>query len=171
MKILIAEDDPELARQTQDWLREAGHETVWVKAGYEALSRWFAQDGQQAQWVLRAVMMGVIALALVWNWNQVDQSHDWSTRQRSEEILALVEPNAIVLGWWDTVPGLQYLQLVEGQRPDVLAINRFLISGDDMYQLISENAAHRPIYINNPPVEFLQTWHVEPVGSLYRLYP
>ncbi|MBL9146520.1 MAG: response regulator transcription factor [Verrucomicrobiaceae bacterium] len=39
MKILIAEDDPELARQTQDWLREAGHETVWVKAGYEALSR------------------------------------------------------------------------------------------------------------------------------------
>ncbi len=83
----------------------------------------------------------------------------------------LVEPDAIVLGWWDTVPGVQYLQLVEGQRPDVLAINRFLISGDDMAQLIEENAAQRPIYINNPPVEFLRTLHVEPVGSLYRLYP
>jgi DNA-binding response OmpR family regulator len=39
MRILIAEDDPELARHTQDWLREAGHDTVWVNTGFEALSR------------------------------------------------------------------------------------------------------------------------------------
>lgn len=39
MKILIAEDDPELARQTQAWLKDAGHEAVWVKEGFEALNR------------------------------------------------------------------------------------------------------------------------------------
>ena len=140
--------------------------------GYDALSHWLNDEGaRRTTWAIRTVMVGVVVMALVWNWNQVDQSNDWSTRQRSEEILSLVEPDAIVLGWWDTVPGVQYLQLVEGQRPDVLAINRFLISGDDMAQLIEENAAQRPIYINNPPVEFLRTLHVEPVGSLYRLYP
>lgn len=145
---------------------------LWLGLGYDQLTHWLNDEGaRRTTWAIRTVMVGVVVMALVWNWHQVDQSNDWSTRQRSEEILSLVEPNAIVLGWWDTVPGVQYLQLVEGQRPDVLAINRFLISGDDMAQLIAENAAQRPIYINNPPVEFLRTLHVEPVGSLYRLYP
>lgn len=37
MKILIAEDDPELARQVQTWLQQAGHETLWSARGDEAL--------------------------------------------------------------------------------------------------------------------------------------
>ena len=62
-------------------------------------------------------------------------------------------------------------QLVEGIRPDVLAINRFLISGDDMLALIKSQAGQRPIYINNPPLELIQTMDVTQVGSLYRLEP
>ncbi len=37
MKILIAEDDPELARQALGWLDEAGHQTRWCTHGREAL--------------------------------------------------------------------------------------------------------------------------------------
>ena len=37
MRILFAEDDPELARQTRGWLGEAGYETVWCAGGKEAL--------------------------------------------------------------------------------------------------------------------------------------
>lgn len=37
MKILFAEDDPELARQTRGWLGEAGYETVWCATGADAL--------------------------------------------------------------------------------------------------------------------------------------
>ncbi len=37
MRILIAEDDPELARQTQAWLQQAGHQTLWSSRGREAL--------------------------------------------------------------------------------------------------------------------------------------
>ena len=37
MRILIAEDDPELARQTQGWLQQAGHQTLWSSRGREAL--------------------------------------------------------------------------------------------------------------------------------------
>jgi hypothetical protein len=160
---------------------------LWLGVGYQQMIDWFRayQDESSSNaaprhavtpptylpWLWRGVMIAIVLAALAWNWQQVDQSQDWSTRTRSERILALVEPNAIVLGWWDTVPGVQYLQLVEGERPDVLAINRFLISGDDMTQLIRTYAADRPIYINNPPAEFLKTMHVEPVGPVYRLYP
>ncbi len=37
MRILFAEDDPELARQTRGWLGEAGYETVWCATGDDAL--------------------------------------------------------------------------------------------------------------------------------------
>lgn len=150
---------------------------IWLGLGYQQFLDWFTgptaepNGANRLVWLWRGLMLGIVGLALVWNWGQVDQSQDWSTRERSEDILALAEPNAIILGWWDTVPGIQYLQLVEDQRPDVLAINRFLISGDDMSQLIEQNVAHRPVYINNPPAEFLQTMRVEPVGTVYRLYP
>ncbi|MCA9977700.1 MAG: hypothetical protein KC413_18200, partial [Anaerolineales bacterium] len=81
------------------------------------------------------------------------------------------EPNAIIFGWWETVPGVQYLQLVEGQRPDVLVINRFLIGGNEMNQLILRELGQRPIYINNPSIELLRVAKVTPVGPLYLLEP
>lgn len=145
---------------------------LWLGLGYQQILNWFKHEpATYLPQLWRGIMIAIVGIALVWNWGQVDQSHDWSTREHSEEILARVEPGAIVLGWWDTVPGVEYLQLVEGKRPDVLAINRFLISGEDMTQLIRNQAADRPIYINNPPAEFLKTMRIEPVGSVYRLYP
>ncbi|MEQ1751776.1 MAG: response regulator transcription factor [Prosthecobacter sp.] len=37
MNILLAEDDPELARQVLAWLTKAGHETIWHEDGDAAL--------------------------------------------------------------------------------------------------------------------------------------
>ena len=88
-----------------------------------------------------------------------------------EQIFATIEPNAVVFGWWDVVPGLQYLQQVEGERPDVLIINRFLISGDDMEKFILNEAANRPIYINNPPLSLVRSMDVEATDNLFRLTP
>ena len=146
---------------------------LWLGVGYQLLLDWLrtGREAQRAVWLLRGVMVLAVLAALVWNWSRVDLSSDYSTRQQSAEILRLAEPDAIVLGWWETVPGVQYLQLVEGIRPDVLAINRFLISGDDMLALIKSQAGQRPIYINNPPLELIQTMDVTQVGSLYRLEP
>jgi hypothetical protein len=116
-------------------------------------------------------VVGFVLLAVILNWGRVDRSNDWSTREQSEEILARAEPNALIFGWWETVPAIQYLQLVEGQRPDVTAVNRFLISGADMNQLIMSELGQRPIYVNNPSVELLRYVTVRPVGSLYLLEP
>ncbi len=38
MNLLLVEDDPELARQTGLWLREAGHSCAWREKGGEALT-------------------------------------------------------------------------------------------------------------------------------------
>ena len=37
MKLLLAEDDPELARQVLEWMTKAGHEVEWIEHGGEAL--------------------------------------------------------------------------------------------------------------------------------------
>jgi len=149
---------------------------VWaicLGAGYQMLIDWVGQATSQA-WtkkVIYGLLTGAVLSALVWNWSRVDLSTDWSTRQQSEAILNQAQDNALIFGWWETAPGLQYLQLVEGQRPDVTIINRFLISGPDMNQLIRSELGRRPIYINNPSVELLSIARASPVGSLYLLEP
>ncbi|MCB8968612.1 MAG: DUF2723 domain-containing protein [Ardenticatenaceae bacterium] len=146
---------------------------LWLGIGYDALLKWLWADvsARRFVWVGRTMIAGAVLLALAWNWSLVDRSDDWGTRQRSEDILAHAEPNAIIFGWWETVPGVQYLQLVEGQRPDVLVINRFLIGGNEMNQLILRELGQRPIYINNPSIELLRVAKVTPVGPLYLLEP
>lgn len=147
--------------------------SIWLGFGYQALLRWLRSIYPHPR--LRPFLYGVpitfVLIAIAWNWSRVDLSDDWSTRQQSEEILRQVQPNAMVFGWWDTVPGLQYMQLVEGQRPDVTLINRFLISGADMNRLILSELGERPIYVNNPSIELLRVAKVTPVGSLYNLSP
>jgi hypothetical protein len=156
---------------------------IWVGIGLQTILNWWqAQDDKGAlgrnayfssivAWAIQGIVIVAVLLALFWNWSRVSLADDMSTRQQSEEILALVEPEAIVFGWWETVPGIQYLQLVEGVRPDVLAINRFLISGDDMLALIESELDDRPIYINSPPLELIQTTEITKIGPLFQLHP
>jgi hypothetical protein len=146
---------------------------LWLGVGYEALLKWMKRDvaSPPLSGLVRGLLVGVVVLAIGRNWSLVDLSEDWSTREQSEAILAEVEPNALVFGWWDTVPGLQYLQLVEGQRPDVRVINRFLIGGEEMHQLILRELGRRPLYINAPSVELLKAVKATPAGPLYRLEP
>ncbi len=143
---------------------------IWVAVGYQALLPKRLLTASQ-RWAWRGLLVAPVLLAMLWNWSLVDLSDDWSTREQSEAVLQLVEPDALVLGWWDMVPGVQYLQLVEGQRPDVQVINRFLISGTDMNQLILQEIGRRPVYINNPSIELLNVTQATAVGPLYRLEP
>lgn len=144
---------------------------LWVGVGYQLLLNWFNSrpESNLFQRLLIAVMVAAVAIALVNNWHLVDLSNDWSSRERGEAILSQVEPNALVFGWWDTIAVVQYLQLVEGQRPDVQAISRFLISGEDMTTLIEREVMSRPVYINNPPANLLKTMVARPVGPIYQL--
>jgi hypothetical protein len=144
---------------------------IWLGVGYQQLILWLRTQEQPLPMtqLVRGLAVGAVLVAVALNWGLVDRSDDWSTREMAETILLEVEPNALVLGWWDTVPAVQFLQLVEGQRSDVETINRFLISGEAMEQLILSQIDERPIYINNPSMTLLQQTTATPMGPIYKL--
>ncbi|MCB0208989.1 MAG: DUF2723 domain-containing protein [Anaerolineae bacterium] len=162
---------------------------LWLGIGYQWLLTWITQAPASAPsestfwhrikagyrfnvWeprLFRVIIVSSVLLALGWNWSQVDQSNDWNARMRGETILNRVEANALILGYWDTAPVIQYLQIVEGQRPDVQTINRFLINRNDMIELMKQESSRRPVYIDSVPTELLDHVDVEPDGLLKRL--
>ena len=147
---------------------------LWAGYGFQQLLAWMRQvsPGRAGSWsvsLLRGVMVAAVLLAVAWNWRLVDLSGDWSARARGESILRNAQADALVFGWWDTVPILQYLQLVEGQRPDVQAINRFLISPANMERAIQAQLPDRPVYVDSAPVDMLGTIAARPAGPVYRL--
>ncbi|MCB8924177.1 MAG: DUF2723 domain-containing protein [Ardenticatenaceae bacterium] len=146
---------------------------IWLGVGYQQLFIWLKTQTQPlvSPRLIHYLAVGAVVVAAGLNWQLVDRSDDWSTREMAETILLEVEPNALVLGWWDTVPAVQFLQLVEGQRPDVQALNRFLISGEAMEQLVLSQIEERPIYINNPSMTLLQHTTAVPMGPIYKLEP
>jgi hypothetical protein len=56
---------------------------------------------------------------MIWNYPRVDLSDSWITRQYAEEVLGQVAPGALIVGAWVEITPLEYLQIVEGKRPDV----------------------------------------------------
>jgi hypothetical protein len=86
-------------------------------------------------------------------------------------LLEQMENDALFLGFWDTVPIIQYLQLVEGQGLHVQAINRFFITHEDLHTLIAYEIEQRPVYIDLPPNDLPPAFQIEAAGSIYRLVP
>jgi len=151
---------------------------LWVGLGYQWLIDWAGQPvaaarsgaGRASVLGLKAVMAGAVVFALSWNWPLTDLSDDRSARERGEKILELARPDALIVGWWGTVPVVEYLQLVEGRRPDVQAINRFLIRHDDLVALLEREVDRRPVYIDEPVEGLSASVQATQVGPLFRLY-
>jgi len=102
--------------------------TVWVAIGAQVFCR--ALDRVSPVSVSASVLLFLLAAGtLALNFDKVDLSADTSARQRGEEILAALEPQAVYFGTWADVPILEYLQIVEGRRPDVHTVNLFFVPG------------------------------------------
>jgi len=149
--------------------------TVFIGIGYQALLDWVRDASNRAEaragaWLLRMLMVGAVVVVAVVNWPVVDRSHDWSARDRGEFILRTVEPGAVVAGYFHTVPVVQYLQLVEGMRPDVIPINRFLIHPPDLLVFLRHEAERRPVYVDRVSARMVG-YEIVPAGPLYRLVP
>jgi hypothetical protein len=156
-------------QQLLDWL--AGAARAAARGAEPAAARAAARPAPRGLLVVARMALAASVLAgLVLTWPRVDLSGDWTARQRGEMLLRALEPNALVFGDWDTIALIQYLQLVEGQRPDVLPISRFLISAENTRRLILSEIDHRPIYMNYAPARLRRLVTTdEPVGPLYRL--
>ncbi len=150
---------------------------LWLGVGYQWLLDWvrrqpatpYLASERTGVWVLRSVMVGAVLFALTWNGPLVDLSGDNSARLRGELALEVAAPGALVVGWWNTVPVIEYLQLVEGRRPDLQPLNRFLISLPDLRRLVADSVDRRPVYFDEPAGDDFPGFGSDRLGPLYRL--
>ena len=131
---------------------------VWgmaVSVCYDQFMRWLNSGKTKPQnWplrILQTIVISAVIAALVWNWPLVNQSDRWDIRWDAERRLSTVPENAVVIGYWDTIPVMEYLQKVEGFRPDVLLINRFLVSNEVFPSLIENMSSKKPLYLTFRP--------------------
>jgi hypothetical protein len=150
--------------------------SLWLGMGYHELRHWL-QDTHlekiynRSIWIFNGIISLAVVASLFWNWRLVDQSHNRSARQYGEQILQEVEPGALLLGYWDVAPIVEYLQIIEGRRPDVTVINRFLISPQDLAQLIQQEASHHSVYIDSLSADLELAYEFHSVGHVYSLTP
>ncbi len=149
---------------------------LWLGVGLQSLLDWVRKEDHRRvrHWgtrILQGLIAATVLLAIGLTWPRVDLSGDYSARQRGEMILQQAPENALVFGWWETVPLIQYLQLVEGQRPDVQAVSRFLISPEDMAQLIEQEISRRPVLIDTASFSLPSGISAQRFGAIYQLTP
>jgi hypothetical protein len=96
---------------------------------------------------LQKIFLLIPLAALVINYRYCDLGDNWAAKEQADVVLEQVEPNAIVFGQSITASTLSYMQVVEGQRPDVQVINRVFIGWNELRQLIRREIDKRPIYM------------------------
>ncbi len=90
---------------------------LWAAVGFrEVQDRWKSVAARRASLWGAAVL---VALMLALNYPRADLSRNLLTRRFATEVLGQASPQALVLGGWYDLQPIEYLQLVEGVRPDV----------------------------------------------------
>ncbi|MBI3976688.1 MAG: DUF2723 domain-containing protein [Chloroflexi bacterium] len=142
--------------------------SVWVAAGFEAFLT-SAGTRAPARWVAVALVAALPLAMLAVNWSRADVSGDRRARDWAAEFALAAEQDALVFGYWATISPLQYLQLVEGVRPDLGLYNRFQIAPADLRSLLLREAGRRPIYLLEPDVGLEDVFRFESVPQGYRI--
>ena len=120
--------------------------------------------------LLQTIVILSVIVATVWNWPLVNQNDRWDIRWEAEKRLSNLPQNSAVIGYWDTIPVMEYLQKVEGFRPDVLLINRFLVPNEVYSPLIMELSSQRPLYLAFRPSSLPGLSTIQE-NQLYRVIP
>ncbi|MEZ5332378.1 MAG: DUF2723 domain-containing protein [Thermoanaerobaculia bacterium] len=150
---------------------------LWVGVGSQGLLDWLRSHpmeggilaGERPAKALVGLLVAAVVGSLVWTGPLVDRSDDASAYVRGSTILGMIEEKSLIVGWWDTVPVIQYLQLIEGERPDVTALNRFMIDAPSLQRLVLRRLRDQPVYFDAPPDDLFPQLQAEPVGPVYRM--
>ncbi len=86
------------------------------------------------------------------------------TGERMGRAIALVAPDAVIVGDWEQATTLWYFQQVEGWRPDVEIVY-------PMERLEEAAAGGRPLYVSRNQPGLAERWYPSSVGPLIALLP
>jgi len=100
-----------------------------------------------SSWRAGAVALVLPAVALAVNAPLVSLHNEHRPRANALELLSHVPEGAIVYGPFLDIAPFQYLQEVEGQRPDVRLVNSWTVDSAFLLALADANVGVRPLFI------------------------
>lgn len=85
--------------------------------------------------VLLSAAVLLVLIQVLTNARWANHRDRWQWRESAEQVLSQMEPHAVLASQWSAAVVFEYLQLVEGQRPDVTIFNRSRYSVAQFYHL------------------------------------
>jgi len=127
--------------------------SLWIACGAAWVGHQFLDRAEAGMLAAGGLLLLMSLYNVVGNWTYVDISDDWSARTRGEMIFEALSPGATYVGTWADAPILEYLQLVEQQRPDVQVVNFFFTSPSVLSDLLATHTQPgRGLYTSCPDV-------------------
>jgi hypothetical protein len=114
---------------------------VFVAAGLTAADRflkryqaggWFDAKWRKAVSVL-PVLFILLGLGLNWRWVDMSQADGYALF--ADQMMSATEPDSMIIASWSSAVVLEYYQVVEGQRPDLVIFNRSRFRAARYYEL------------------------------------
>ena len=125
-------------------------ERAWLHAS-SRLAGWRPRAGGLLLAALATVVLLGPTLALVpQRFDDLDDSDYTFGRDWLEEVLAVLEPDAVVVSWWSFSTPLWYAQYVEGRRADVWVVDDRTRLDEDLgspEDVIDRHLGERPVYL------------------------
>jgi hypothetical protein len=102
--------------------------SIWIAQGIRGFASWAALrlrslTPSQCSVAVNLILLLVIVIGAYLNWSSVTLSHNQRTYDFAAQLLERVAPSTMIVNHWVTAAVLDYLQIVEGRRPDVSSFN------------------------------------------------
>ena len=113
----------------------------------------FVSSAVSERWQI-VIMVLLVAVTLAWGYTRVPYSSKrrlWLFREFGQATLQQLPPQAVVLAHWEQGMTLQYLRLVEGQRPDVWV--DVVEPNDEPWEVRAQRYAGRPVFFVGGPAD------------------
>jgi hypothetical protein len=125
---------------------------LWAAMGAQAAIAYAVRRlGNTLSLSATALLLAMATANVALNHGRVDISNDWSARIRGELLLNWLPADTLYVGTWADAALIDYLQLVEGMRPDVRLANVFLVRGSRRRGLVDEHLGRGlPVFASEP---------------------
>ncbi len=119
----------------------------------------------------RALVIAVPVALFAANVSSLNFSGDEPIRQEAEQLFATAPTDAIIIGPWGDIAGLQYFQTVERQRLDLKLVAQWSLTDQHLQQLVGMNIGQRAVYILNDAPTLRDDYRFIEIGEWFRLEP
>lgn len=108
-------------------------------------------------WRGAALLVALPLLTLAIHFPLLNLSRDTSVRERAQVVIDYLPENAILFGAWTGITPVEYLHVVEGQRPDVRIYNLFLFQPGALAPYVTSlaQAGERVMFLDSDGIGFV----------------